>query len=287
LVTGSSGQLGQALAHTQPAGSILTAYYPTKQELDITNTEKLLSYFQAHPANFLINCAAYTNVDLAEKDHVRARLINATAPAYLAKLSKERGITLIHISTDYVFAGTGNQPLTEMMPAIPINYYGKTKLEGEQNILTHHPTAYIIRTSWLYSEYGNNFLTRLLARTSQEKHVPMTYEQVSSPTYAIDLAQAIWEIVFLLHQNPDQYQPGIYHYANQGVASRYDFAWVVGNQLDLACKVQAQRYIQLPHLANRPFYTLLDTNKIQRTFGLTIPHWQESLTHCLKNIARY
>ena len=217
LVTGAPGQLAQALARTQTTHDQLAVTYTSKEDLDIANLDQLAAYLQSNPIQYLINCAAYTQVDLAEKNHAIAQLINATAPGYLAKLSKELGFTLLHISTDYVFEGMLAQALTEIMPTSPTNYYGETKLAGEQNILLHNTSAYIIRTSWLYSPYGNNSLTRLLARAAQEKHINMVYNQVSSPTYALDLAQAIWEMITLLNQNKGQYQPGIYHYANQGV----------------------------------------------------------------------
>lgn len=284
LVTGYPGQLAQALSHTQITHDQLAVTYTSKEDLDITDLDQLAAYLQASPTQYLINCAAYTQVDLAEKNHASAKLINATAPGYLAKLSKELGFTLLHISTDYVFEGVLAQPLTEIMPTSPINYYGQTKLAGEQNILLHNISAYIIRTSWLYSPYGNNSLTRLLARATQEKHINMVYDQVSSPTYALDLAQAIWKIVTLLAQKKGQYKPGIYHYTNQGVASRYDFAWNVSKQVGLTCEIHAQLSKNLPSFARRPAYTVLDTTNIQQTFGITIPHWQESLTRCLHDI---
>jgi dTDP-4-dehydrorhamnose reductase len=284
LVTGYPGQLAQALAHTQSTHDQLAVTYTSKGELDITSMDLCRAYLQANPIQYLINCAAYTQVDLAEKDPANAQLINATAPGYLAKLSKELGFTLLHISTDYVFEGMLAQPLTEIMPTSPINYYGQTKLEGEQNILSCTNSAYIIRTSWLYSFYGNNSLTRFLARASQDKQITMVYDQVSSPTYALDLAQAIWQILTLLAQGKDQYQPGIYHYASQGVASRYDFAWNVSKQMGLSCEIRAQLSKGLTSFAKRPAYTVLDTTNIQQTFGMAIPHWQESLTCCLHGI---
>jgi dTDP-4-dehydrorhamnose reductase len=284
LVTGYPGQLAQALSHTQNMCDQLAVTYTSKEELDIANLYQAAVYLEANPIQYLINCAAYTQVDLAENNHAIVKHINATAPGYLAKLSNELGFTLLHISTDYVFEGNLAQPLTETMPTSPINYYGQTKLEGEQNILAYNATAYIIRTSWLYSLYGNNSLTRLLARTAQEKHINMVYDQVSSPTYAPDLAQAIWEIIILLDKKKGQYQPGIYHYANQGVASKYDFAWNVNNQVGIGGEIHAQLSKNLPSFAKRPAYTVLDTTKIQQTFELHIPHWQESLTRCLRGI---
>jgi dTDP-4-dehydrorhamnose reductase len=284
LVTGYPGQLAQALAYTQNTYDQLAVTYTSKEELDITRLDQLTAYLQTHPIQYLINCAAYTQVNTAEKDQLNAQLVNARAPGYLAKLSQELGFTLLHISTDYVFEGMLAQPLTEVMSTAPINYYGQTKLAGEQAILAQQPSAYIIRTSWLYSPYGNNTLTRLLMHASQEKQIQMVYDQLSSPTYALDLAQTIWEMINLLANNRALYQPGIYHYANQGVASRYDFAWNVSKQMGLACKIQAQLSQDSTALAKRPWYTVLNTASIQKTFGITIPHWQESLSRCLQTI---
>lgn len=284
LVTGYPGQLAQALGRTQPAYEKLAVTYTSRKELDITNLDQVVAYLQANPIQYLINCAAYTQVDLAERDPASAARVNTTAPGYLANLAKELGFTFLHISTDYVFEGMLAQPLTEIMPTSPINYYGQTKLAGEQRILLSNRSAYIIRTSWLYSSYGNNSLTRLLARTVRDKQIHMVYDQVSSPTYALDLAQAIWEIVALLGQNNDRYQPGIYHYANQGVASKYDFAWNVSKQMGLACEIRARLAEKLTSFAKRPSYTVLDTTNIQQTFGINIPHWQESLARCLHDI---
>lgn len=284
LVTGYPGQLAQALAYTQTAHEQLAVTYTSKKELDIANLGQLTAYLQDNPVQYLVNCAAYTQVDLAEKERLNAQLINTTSPGYLAKLSTELGFTLLHISTDYVFEGMLAQPLTTTMPTSPINYYGQTKLAGEQAILLHTTSAYMIRTSWLYSPYGNNWLTRFLARAAQERKIYLPYDQVSSPTYALDFAQAIWKIISLLSQNKDLYQPGIYHYANQGIASRYDVAWHISQQMGLVCKVIAQLSKESDSFAKRPAYTVLDTTNTQHTFGITIPHWQESLTRCLQNI---
>jgi dTDP-4-dehydrorhamnose reductase len=284
LITGGQGQLAQALAHTQPRNSDLIVTYTSKQELDITDQRQLCTYLQNNPIHYLINCAAYTQVDKAETDRTNANEINALAPGYLANLAKKLNFTLLHISTDYVFEGLIANPLTEDMPTNPINYYGQTKLSGEQHILAENTSAYIIRTSWLYSTIGNNFLTRLLNRSLHEKHISMSYEQTSSPTYAPDLAKAIWKILYQLNQNPNQYQPGIYHYANEGVASRYDFAWKTSSIRGTKSKIIAQPSNTSGGGAKRPAYTVLDKEKIKQTFGITIPCWQESLAHCLHHI---
>jgi len=283
LVTGAQGQLAQALAYTQPKHNYLSATYQSKQGLDITYRQKVKSYLQNNPIDYLINCAAYTQVDQAETDQEHAYTINAIAPGYLASLAQELNFTLLHISTDYVFEGLLAKPLTETMVTNPVNYYGKSKLAGEQNILAYNTSSYIIRTSWLFSTIGDNFLTRLLKKSQQERHISMVYDQISSPTYVQDLARALWEIILRLNQNPNLYQPGIYHYANEGVASRYDLAWNINKQANLNCDIIAKHSSDFPGFVNRPAYSVLDKEKIKSTFGLTIPHWQESLSYCLHN----
>ncbi|ACE06408.1 hypothetical protein Aasi_1063 [Candidatus Amoebophilus asiaticus 5a2] len=283
LITGGQGQLAQALAHTQPKHQYLFATYQSKQALDITHIQQVKRYLQNNPINYLINCAAYTQVDHAETDQKRAYTINAIAPGYLANLAQEFNFTLLHISTDYVFEGLLAKPLIEGMTTNPVNYYGKTKLAGEQNILPYNIPAYIIRTSWLFDVLGDNFLTRLLKRSQQEKHIGMVYDQVSSPTYIQDLATTLWKIILQIHENPSLYQPGIYHYANEGVTSRYDLAWTIHKIGNLNCNIIPKHSSDFPGFANRPSYSVLDKEKIKSTFGLTIPHWQESLAYCLHN----
>ncbi|OJW73567.1 MAG: dTDP-4-dehydrorhamnose reductase [Candidatus Amoebophilus sp. 36-38] len=288
LITGNPGQLAQALYHTQHTPHLdLSAIYKSRQELDIAHFKQLRTYLEKNPIHYLVNCAAYTQVDLAETDQANAKTINAIAPGYLASLAKELNFTLLHISTDYVFDGLLVKPLTEDMPTTPTNYYGQTKLAGEQQILAHHTSAYIIRTSWLYSTMGNNFLTRLLNRSSTEEHIHMAYDQLSSPTYALDLAKVIWEIIRLINQNPNLYEPGIYHYANEGVASRYDFAWQVRKRFNLTAEIIAQPFSNFLQGAKRPAYSVLNKEKIKQTFEITVPHWQESLEHCLQHLTHH
>ena len=284
LVTGSSGQLGQVLQETLSTDTNIQVVYTTREMLDITQYEKLQAYLIRRPVHFIINCAAYTQVDLAETAKEVAYTINAVAPGYLAMLAKELRFTLLHISTDYVFEGLFAKILTEEMPAKPVNYYGTTKLLGEKNILSQNTSAYIIRTSWLYSHIGNNFLTRLLNSFSKETQIHMTYEQVSSPTYTMDLAKALWQIIQLIYRDSKKYAPGIYHYANEGVASKYDFAWYVYKKFNPSCKLLPKNFSYFINSAKRPSYTVFDKEKIKNAFGITIPHWQESLADCLHNI---
>lgn len=285
LITGANGQLGQALQYTQGETTLpMSVTYATKTELDITDLEQLLNYLQHNPIQYLINCAAYTQVDLAETEPIDAYRINEQAPGYLAMLAKQLNFTLLHISTDYVFEGTNPTPLTEDMLTNPINYYGQTKLGGEYNILAQDTSTYIIRTSWLYSTLGNNFLTRLMDRFLRERSISMAYDQISSPTYAPDLAKAIWEIISQLTHKPNACPPGIYHYANEGLASRYDFAWQISNKLFKHADIRIEPSTTFQGTAKRPAYTVFNKQKIKQTFGLTIPYWQESLDDCLKNL---
>lgn len=285
LITGSNGQLGQALQHTQSEARFpMSVTYTTRTDLDITDKKQLFNYLQHNAIQYLINCAAYTQVDLAESQPIDAYRTNEQAPGALAMLAKELNFTLLHISTDYVFEGANPTPLTEDMLTNPINYYGQTKLGGEHNILAQDTSAYIIRTSWLYSTLGNNFLTRLMKRFLHERSISMAYDQISSPTYAPDLAKAIWEIIFQLTHNPNACPPGIYHYANEGLASRYDFAWQISNKLFKHAGIRIDPSNTFQGRAKRPAYTVFDKQKIKQTFGLTIPYWQNSLDHCLQNI---
>lgn len=284
LVTGARSQLAQALAHTQAAYPGFQVTFQPRHELDITNLCQLRTYLSAHPINYLVNCAAYTDVDKAEQEQAQAFAVNALGPGYLASLAKDLGFTLFHISTDYVFEGKLAQPLTESMPTKPVNYYGQTKLAGEQRVLAQSSSAYIVRTSWLYGAVGTNFFTKLLARASQDQVIRMVYEQISSPTYAHDLAKALWAMIDKLTQAPGAYPPGIYHYANEGVASRYDWAWSMIKQAGLACRVIPGLSSDFPGLAQRPAYSVLSKEKIKQTFDLSIPHWQESLCRCIDGL---
>ncbi len=284
LVSGAHSQLAQCLAYTQASFEGLQATFLSKQALDITHLDQLQAYLSKHPVDYLINCAAYTQVDQAEREKEQAFAVNALGPSYLASLAQARGFTLFHISTDYVFDGTCSRPYTENMLPNPINYYGQTKLAGEQELLATNPAAYIIRTSWLYSVWGNNFLTRFLAQVQQGQPIRMVYDQVGSPTYAPDLANAIWAMIQQLSQSPGLYLPGIYHYANEGVASRYDFAWAIMRYTGLTDQLIPVLTKDFSPLVQRPAYSVLGKEKIKQQFGLKIRHWQDSLAHCIQHV---
>ncbi len=269
LITGSNGQLGTEMHRLLP-----DAICADKDVLDITDFEAVRRFVNQRRIGTIINCAAYTAVDRAEDEPETAYKLNADAPANLAKT----GCKIIHISTDYVFDGTGHKPLRTNDKAKPISVYGKTKLAGENNVLEHAQTAIIIRTAWLYSAQGNNFVKTMLKLGKQRQSLSVVWDQIGSPTSAIDLAKAI---VCILPQISKE-NSGIYHYTNEGVCSWYDFALEIMEQSHLNCRIVPIPSAEYPTRAKRPLYGVLDKTKIKQTFNLEIPHWKESLKQCLK-----
>jgi dTDP-4-dehydrorhamnose reductase len=284
LVTGGCGQLAQALAATQGKFKNMHVAFEAKQSLDITRLADLRAYLAKNSVDYVINCAAYTHVDQAEQERAQAYTLNTVAATYLAALAQEQRFTLWHISTDYVFGGNRAYPYSEDMPTHPVNYYGETKMLGEQKILATHPGAYIIRTGWLYRAVGNNFLTRFLRQAQKKSPITMAYDRIGSPTYADDLAQSIWHMLQQHYQEPHAYMPGIYHYTNEGLASRYDFAWVIKHYIGLPCILEPGLTKHVASVAQRPAYSVLNTAKIKTVFGLRIAHWQDSLIRCLQHV---
>lgn len=281
LVTGANGQLGcemRRLGAVSPNNYIFTDV----AELDITNADAVMYVAKHYSIDAIINCAAYTNVDKAESDEATAELINATAVANLAAAMKEVGGTLFHVSTDYVFGSEGNTPRTEDMPLNPLGVYGKTKLHGEQAILESGCKALIFRTAWLYSEFGNNFLKTMLRLTAEKEQLNVVFDQVGTPTYAGDLALAIFSII---EAGVYEGNEGIYHFSNEGVCSWYDFAVeiaaVAGNT---GCRINPCHSSEFPSPVTRPPYSVLDKTKIKATFDIDIPHWRESMEYCIKRI---
>lgn len=281
LVTGANGQLGSEMRRM--GGASPNDYIFTDvEELDITNREAIIAYGGEQGFDVVVNCAAYTAVDRAEEDEATARKINADAVANLAHAAKMWGAMLFHISTDYVFSGEGNTPRSEDMEVNPLGAYGRTKLQGEQAIAKEGCQAIIIRTAWLYSEYGNNFLKTMLRLTSEKPQINVVVDQVGSPTYAGDLAMTIFAII-----EHDMYhgKQGIYHFSNEGVCSWYDFAVeiarAVGND---KCQISPCSSEEFPSKVKRPHYSVLDKTKIKKTFGVDIPHWRESMIYCLKRL---
>ena len=281
LVTGANGQLGMEMR-------ILGAVAPNEyiftdiDELDITDSDAVAAFVEQNGIQIIVNCAAYTNVDRAEEDEPTAERINAEAVRNLAEAMKKVDGTLFHISTDYVFGGEGNTPRTEEMPLDPQGAYGRTKLHGEQAIAEVGCKAIIIRTAWLYSEFGKNFLLTMLRLTKEKPAINVVFDQVGTPTYAGDLALTIFSII-----EGDMYagNEGVYHFSNEGVCSWYDFAQEIATAMGhRECKISPCHSDEFPSKVKRPAYSVLDKSKIKRTFGVEIPHWRESMYYCLKRI---
>lgn len=281
LVTGANGQLGcemRRLGAVSPNNYIFTDV----AELDITKADAVMDAVKAASVDVIVNCAAYTNVDKAESDEATAELINATAVANLANAMKEVGGTLFHVSTDYVFGSEGNTPRTEDMPLNPLGVYGRTKLHGEQAIAESGCKALIFRTAWLYSEFGNNFLKTMMRLTAEKEQLNVVFDQVGSPTYAGDLALAIFSII---EAGVYEGNEGVYHFSNEGVCSWYDFAVeIAATAGNTNCRINPCHSSEFPSPVTRPPYSVLDKTKIKTTFDIDIPHWRESMEYCIKRI---
>lgn len=284
LVTGANGQLGNEMRIVS-RGSKDQYIFTDVAELDITDAAAVEKMVTDNKVEVIINCAAYTNVDKAEDDYNLAELLNATAVKNLATAIKQNGGTLIHISTDYVFGGTkNNTPCGEDEPANPTGVYGVTKLHGEQAIEAVGCKHLIIRTAWLYSEFGKNFVKTMLNLTATKPSLNVVFDQVGSPTYAYDLAQAIFTIV---ENRKYEGKDGIYHYSNEGVCSWYDFTKMIAEYADhTACDIQPCHSSEFPSKVVRPSYSVLDKTKIKNTFGIRIPYWTDSLKRCLVELAK-
>ncbi len=281
LVTGSNGQLGSEIRNLISNDEW---YFTDRNTLDITNKIAIESFCTKHNIEVIINCAAYTAVDKAEEDEVNADRINHLAVKYMAEIAKEKNIKLIHISTDYVFDGENYKPYSEEDKTDPQGVYGKTKLAGEQAIQDIHPNnSIIIRTSWLYSSYGNNFVKTMLRLGKERDELGVIFDQVGTPTYAKDLAKVIIHII--QHSTLKiQHSVEIYHYSNEGVASWYDFAKAIFELSDIQCDVKPIETKEYPTPASRPHYSLLNKAKIKNRFGIEIPYYKDSLKMCLTKI---
>ena len=282
LITGANGQLGNCIRNA--AGHTKDNYIFTDvAELDITDAETVAKAVKDHDIKVIVNCAAYTNVDKAEIDHEFAELLNAKAVRNLADALKVNDGILIHVSTDYVFGGSlGNTPRTEEEPTNPTGVYGLTKLHGEEQIAESGVKALILRTAWLYSEYGKNFVKTMLGLTSSKPELKVVFDQVGTPTYAQDLADTIVDII---ENNKMDGNEGIYHYSNEGVCSWYDFtktiAEIAGNN---KCDIKPCHSDEFPSPVTRPSYSVLDKTKIKNTFDIKIPYWTDSLKKCIANL---
>jgi len=281
LVTGANGQLGSELQQLASLHTELNFTFVTRTEFDLSDSNAITSWFVDKNFDVIINCAAYTAVDKAETESELAYAINSTAVATLATIAKAQHSSLIHISTDYVFAGQNYRPYLETDATDPQGVYGASKLAGEQALLTINPAkSVIIRTAWVYSQFGNNFVKTMLRLGKEREELGVIYDQVGSPTSARDLACAILSII----QHPKLASltgTEIYHYSNEGVCSWYDFAKAIFNHSELKCRVKPLETKDYPTPAKRPHYSLLNKAKIKHDFDITLPYWLDSLKACL------
>lgn len=279
LITGGNGQLGSELNVLSKNYSQFEWVFTERAELDLSDLEGLVATLSSINPNYILNCAAHTAVDRAESEFELADVLNHQAVAVMAQWSAKNDCKLIHISTDYVFDGTAATPLTESAPTGPINVYGQTKLLGEKTCMDANPAAIIIRTSWVYSSFGANFV-KTMSRLMQERDtLQVVNDQIGSPTYAADLAQAIMTII--AHPN---WQAGIYHFSNEGEISWYEFALAIQEIGGFECAVSGIPTSAYPTPAKRPQYSLLDKSKIKATFGVLVPEYRESLERCMRQL---
>ena len=287
LVTGACGQLGMSLRSVLPESTVYTDVAPeAPRYLDITDPEAVRSLVAEEKVDCIVNCAAYTNVEAAEDNFDLAEKLNAKAVENLALAMKEVGGLLVHISTDYVF-GTEpyNRPCREDQKGTPTGVYGLTKLHGEQAVLSSGVRHVIIRTGWLYSEYGRNFVKTMLRLTAEKPSLKVVFDQVGTPTYAGDLAAAIGTILSACPSERSEESSSIFHYSNEGVCSWYDFAKAIAAYSGhTACDIQPCHSDEFPSKVHRPAYSVLDKSKIKERFGLRIPYWTDSLKVCLRNL---
>ena len=282
LVTGAKGQLGSELRMLASDYHQYAWTFIDRTDLDLSDIRAIDAYFEEKVFDTVINCAAYTAVDKAESNEAAADAINHRAVEKLAHIAKAKGMSLIHISTDYVFDGSNFKPYVEEDTTNPQGVYGATKLSGEEALLQVNPAnSLIIRTSWVYSEFGANFVKTMLHLGKERDALGVIFDQVGTPTYARDLAKAILEIIQHTSSNP-QNSVGIYHYSNEGVCSWYDFARAIFELSGVACRVYAIETKDYPTSATRPHYSLLNKSKIKS--GLSIPYWRESLAECLNKL---
>lgn len=281
LVIGASGQLGQCLKTVAERKGIIEIVFPSEQEANILNPELLAALFEKEKPAYVVNCAAYTAVDKAEDETDLAKAVNETGALYLAQTCKKYNATLIHISTDFVFEGNEVKLLSEDDFAKPINIYGVTKLDGEKAISSVLKEYFILRTSWLYSEYANNFVKTILKLGAERDELNIIANQVGTPTYAIDLANTIFEII-----NSGSQEYGLYHYSNEGVTSWFDFAKAIFDISETKVKVNPIPGSAYPTKATRPPFSVMDKTKIKTTFKLSIPYWRDSLVECIKQLKK-
>lgn len=279
LITGCNGQLGNEMQLLESQYPQYQWYNTDVQELDISNQQAIEQFIAAHEIDGIVNCAGYTAVDKAEENEELCAMLNQHAPAYLAAAVEKRGGWMVHISTDYVFDGTHHTPYVETDEPCPNSVYGRTKLAGEQEVMQHCKRSVIIRTAWLYSTFGNNFVKTMIRLGKERPELGVIFDQIGTPTYAGDLAKAIMAVV------EKGIMPGIYHFSNEGVISWYDFTKAIHRLAGITtCHVRPLHTAEYPTPANRPHYSVLDKTKIKTVYGIEIPYWEESLKDCLEKI---
>ena len=277
LITGAYGQLGNEMRLALARYPHLDSVFTDVDTLDITDKIAIEAFVVLHKPDVLVNCAAYTAVDKAEDDEALCYKINCDAVRNLGEVAHAHGMTILHISTDYVFDGTSHIPYTEDMPVSPTNVYGKSKLAGEQALLQVCPNAIIIRTSWLYSGFGNNFVKTMLKLGSERDNLNVIFDQIGTPTYAADLADSMLQII-----DSGKFVPGIYHFSNEGVCSWYDFTKMIFKLAHVECEVLPIESKDYAVRTPRPHYSVLNKSKLKSTFNQTVPYWIDGLERCLK-----
>lgn len=281
LITGCHGQLGSEMQTLEKYNPQHVYFNTDRHSLDITDKEAVMQFVEGNGIDGIVNCAAYTAVDKAESDEQQCRLLNAAAPAYLAEAINKRQGWLVQISTDYVFDGTGHVPYTEADLPCPDSMYGTTKLEGENAAKQLCKRTMIIRTAWLYSAFGNNFVKTMLRLGREKKAMGVVFDQIGTPTYARDLASAIMAAI------NKGVEPGTYHFSNEGAISWYDFTKAIHRLAGIkTCKVAPIHTSEYPTAAKRPHYSVLDKTKIKNIYGIDIPYWEDSLAECIEKIEK-
>ena len=276
LVTGSNGQLGNEIRVASAAFTNFNYIFTDVAELDICNKQALESFVVENDVDAILNCAAYTAVDKAEDDVDLCYRINRDAVRNIAEVALAHDLKVVHVSTDYVFDGTSHFPLTEDMPTAALGVYGKSKLAGENELITICPSAVVIRTSWLYSSFGGNFVKTMIKLGTERDALNVIFDQVGTPTYAADLAVAILKVL-----SAEKFVSGLYHYSNEGVCSWYDFTKKIHKLAGVTCTVKPIETKEYPTRTPRPHYSVLNKSKIKATYGIEIPYWEDSLEKCI------
>ena len=284
LVTGGNGQLGKELHELSPAYSQFEFFFLTREDMPIDRFELVRNYFNTLKPAYCVNCAAYTAVDKAESEKDLAFQINGEAVGVLAAVCKEHNTKFIHLSTDYVFNGEGTYPYTENFPTDPINVYGASKLDGENEAGQLNPGSIIIRTSWVYSSFGKNFVKTMMRLMDEKDEVKVVNDQIGSPTYAADIAETILSIIANDQSQTSAWKPGIYNFTNEGILSWYDFALAIKEITGSPCDIRPVPTSEYPTPAKRPAYSVLDKTKIQENFGIQLKDWKKSLAICIEKI---